>query len=168
MILVGTPVQSQTFSQNTKMHQPSDHDRTFLQVAYEQALQSFAAGGIPIGAALVHNGKLLGAGHNQRIQLGNPVLHGEMDALQNAGRLTARIYRQSTMYTTLSPCAMCAGAMLLYGIPRVVIGEHRSFMGEEGLLRSRGVEVVVLDDAECYALMQQFITASPGVWNEDI
>ena len=139
-----------------------------MAAAIEEAERGLAEGGIPIGAVLVHAGRILGRGHNRRVQQGSAVLHGEMDALENAGRLPASVYRASTMYTTLSPCAMCSGAILLYGIPRVVIGENRSFTGEEALLRSRGVEVVVLDDARCRSLMERFIAAQPQVWNEDI
>jgi cytosine deaminase len=140
----------------------------FLAAAIEEAERGFAEGGIPIGAVLVHGGRIVGRGHNRRVQQGSAVLHGEMDALEHAGRLPASVYRASTMYTTLSPCAMCSGAILLYGIPRVVLGEHRTFMGEEALLRSRGVEVVVLDDARCRTLMERFIAAEPQLWNEDI
>lgn len=139
-----------------------------MAAAIEEAERGLAEGGIPIGAVLVHDGRIVGRGHNRRVQRGSAVLHGEMDALENAGRLPASVYRASTMYTTLSPCAMCSGAILLYGIPRVVVGESRSFMGEEDLLRSRGVEVLVLDDARCRALMERFIAAQPQVWNEDI
>ena len=139
-----------------------------MAAAIEEAERGFAEGGIPIGAALVHDGRILGRGHNRRVQRGSAVLHGEMDALENAGRLPASVYRASTMYTTLSPCAMCSGAILLYGIPRVVIGENRTFTGEEALLRSRGVDVVVLDDAHCRALMERFIATQPQLWNEDI
>jgi cytosine/creatinine deaminase len=123
---------------------------------------------VPIGAVLVVGGRVLGAGHNRRVQQGSAIRHGETDALENAGRLPARVYRTATMYTTLSPCDMCSGAVLLYGIPRVVVGEHRTFMGAEDLLRSRGVEVVVADDDECVALMQEFIAVRPDLWNEDI
>ena len=143
-------------------------DRGFLDEAIAQARIGLAEGGIPIGAALVADGTLLGAGRNRRIQLGSPIRHGETDALEIAGRQEAAVYRRSTMYTTLSPCDMCTGAILLYGIPRVVIGENRTFMGAEDLLRSRGVEVVVADDAECIALMEDFIAANPALWNEDI
>ena len=139
-----------------------------MAAAIEEAEQGLAEGGIPIGAVLVHDGRIVGRGHNRRVQRGSVVLHGEMDALENAGRLPASVYRASTMYTTLSPCAMCSGAILLYGIPRVVVGESRTFMGEEDLLRARGVEVLVLDDARCRALMERFIAAQPQVWNEDI
>lgn len=140
----------------------------FMQAAVDEALQGLAEGGIPIGAVLVHNGKILGRGHNRRVQKGSAILHGEMDALENAGRQPARIYRDSTLYTTLSPCAMCSGAILLYGIPRVVIGENITFMGEEELLRSRGVQVEVLHNQECIGMMRTFISEKPGLWNEDI
>jgi cytosine/creatinine deaminase len=123
---------------------------------------------VPIGAVLVADDRLLGAGHNRRVQQGSAIRHGETDALENAGRLAARVYRNATMYTTLSPCDMCTGAVLLYGIPRVVIGENRTFLGAEDLLRSRGVEVVVADDLECVALMAEFIAAHPQLWHEDI
>jgi cytosine/creatinine deaminase len=123
---------------------------------------------VPIGAVLVADDRLLGAGHNRRVQQGSAIRHGETDALENAGRLAARVYRSATMYTTLSPCDMCTGAVLLYGIPRVVIGENRTFLGAEDLLRSRGVEVVVADDLECVALMAEFIAAHPQLWHEDI
>ena len=140
----------------------------FMQAALEEARLGFAEGGIPIGSVLVHEGRIIGRGHNRRVQRGSAILHGEMDALENAGRLSAAIYRASTIYTTLSPCAMCSGTVLLYGIPRVVVGENRTFMGEEELLRSRGVEVVVLQDETCRALMAEFIAAKPALWNEDI
>lgn len=140
----------------------------FLSVAIDEARRGLAEGGIPIGSVLVHEGKVIGRGHNRRIQLGSPTLHGEMDALENAGRLPARVYRESALYTTLSPCAMCAGAILLYRIPRVVVGENRTFLGEEDLLRSRGVLVEVVDDARCVELMTKFIEDNPRLWNEDI
>ena len=140
----------------------------FMQAAIDEARAGFDEGGIPIGSVIVRDGLILGRGHNRRMQEGNPVLHGEMDALQNAGRLPAHIYRECTLYTTLSPCPMCSGAILLYGIPRVVIGENRTFMGEEELLRSRGVELTVLDDPRCVKLMADFIKAQPEAWNEDI
>ena len=143
-------------------------DRRFLDEAIAEARIGIAEGGIPIGAALVADGQLLGAGRNRRIQLGSPIRHGETDALEMAGRQPAAVYQRSTMYTTLSPCDMCTGAILLYGIPRVVIGENRTFMGAEDLLRSRGVEVVLADDAECVAMMEQFIADNPTLWNEDI
>ena len=140
----------------------------FLQAAIDEARAGLAEGGIPIGSVLVHHGRIIGRGHNRRVQCGSAVLHGEMDALENAGRLAATVYRESVLYTTLSPCPMCSGAILLYGIPRVIIGENRTFMGEEALLRSRGVEVEVVDDPECVALMRGFIEARPDLWHEDI
>lgn len=143
-------------------------DRRFLAVAVEQARIGLAEGGIPIGAALVSDGRVLGAGRNRRVQLGSAIRHGETDALENAGRLPATVYARSTMVTTLSPCHMCTGAVLLYGIPRVVIGENHTFLGAEDLLREHGVEVVVLDDAECVEMMQRFIAEHPALWNEDI
>jgi creatinine deaminase len=143
-------------------------DQGFLTRAIEQARIGRDEGGVPIGAALVADGRVLGAGHNRRVQHGSAIRHGETDALEEAGRLPASVYRRATMYTTLSPCDMCTGAILLYGIPRVVIGENRTFMGGEDLLRSRGVEVVNLDSAECKALMDEFIAAHPDIWNEDI
>lgn len=139
-----------------------------MQAAIEEARRGRDEGGIPIGSALVHEGRILGRGHNRRVQRGSPILHGEMDALEHAGRLPAAVYRGSTLYTTLSPCAMCSGAILLYGIGHVVIGEHDTFLGEEDLLRSRGVRVDVLDDAECIELMRSFIAEHPTLWNEDI
>jgi creatinine deaminase len=141
---------------------------SFMRLAIEEALQGLSEGGIPIGSVLVHDGRVLGRGHNRRVQQGSTVLHGEMDALENAGRQSAAVYRQSTLYTTLSPCAMCSGAILLYGIPRVVIGENRTFSGEENLLRSRGVKLTVLQDEDCIGMMNQFITRNPELWNEDI
>ena len=140
----------------------------FLQAAIDEARQGLAEGGIPIGSVLVHNGQIIGRGHNRRVQQGSAILHGEMDALENAGRLPAQVYRESVLYTTLSPCAMCTGAMLLYGIPKVVIGENQTFMGEEEWLRSRGVAVEVVQDANCTAMMQDFIAAKPTLWSEDI
>jgi cytosine deaminase len=140
----------------------------FLQAALQEARQGHAEGGIPIGAILVHSGRILGRGHNQRVQRGSAVLHAEMDALERAGRQAAPVYRASTLYTTLSPCAMCSGAILLYGIRRVVIGENRTFQGEEELLRSRGVLVEVVDDPDCAALLEAFVRAHPELWNEDI
>lgn len=140
----------------------------FLQAALEEAQKGYEEGGIPIGSVLVHNGKIIGRGHNKRVQQGSVVLHGEMDALENAGRQLASVYKECTLYTTLSPCPMCSGTILLYGIPRVVIGENKTFMGEEELLRSRGVEVNLADSEKCYALMQQFIREKPELWNEDI
>ncbi|MDQ3432051.1 MAG: nucleoside deaminase [Actinomycetota bacterium] len=143
-------------------------DRALLAAAVEQARRGLAEGGIPIGAALVHDGEVLASGRNRRVQLGSAIRHGETDALENAGRLPASVYAAATMVTTLSPCHMCSGAILLYGIPRVVIGENRTFRGAEDLLRDHGVEVVVLDDDECVALMQRFIAEQPALWNEDI
>jgi cytosine/creatinine deaminase len=143
-------------------------DQSFLDVAIDQARLGRAEGGVPIGAALVVDGRVLGTGHNRRVQLGSAIRHGETDALEEAGRHPAAVYRRATMYTTLSPCDMCTGAILLYGIPRVVIGENRTFLGSEDLLRSRGVEVVNLDSAECKALMDEFIAAHPEIWFEDI
>lgn len=143
-------------------------DEEFLAVAIEQALLGRAEGGIPIGAAFVADGEVLGAGRNRRVQDGSVIHHGETNALEIAGRHPADVYARSTMYTTLSPCHMCTGAILLYGIPRVVIGEHRTFLGAEDLLREHGVEVIVLDSAECTQLMTEFIEASPALWNEDI
>jgi cytosine/creatinine deaminase len=140
----------------------------FLKAAIEEAERGLAEGGIPIGSVLLHQGRILGRGHNRRVQKGSVILHGEMDALENAGRQPARVYRESTIYTTLSPCAMCSGTILLYGIPRVVIGENRTFLGEEDLLRSRGVAVDVVQDARCQELMAQFIRAHPTLWAEDI
>lgn len=148
------------------MHQRDD--LAFLEMAIAEARAGRDEGGVPIGGALVAGGQVLGVGHNRRVQQGSAIRHGETDALENAGRQPASVYRRSTMYTTLSPCDMCTGAILLYGIPRVVIGENRTFMGAEDLLRSRGVEVVNLDSPECKALMDAFIAAHPDVWNEDI
>lgn len=139
-----------------------------MQAAIEEARLGLSEGGIPIGSVLVHQGQIIGRGHNRRVQRGSAILHGEMDALESAGRLSARVYKESTLYTTLSPCAMCSGAILLYGIPRVVIGENQTFMGEEALLRSRGVAIQVLQDSVCIHLMREFIESSPELWNEDI
>jgi cytosine deaminase len=140
----------------------------FLHAAIEEARTGERQGGIPIGSVLVHDGRIIGRGHNRRVQRGSAVLHGEMDALENAGRQPARVYRESVLYTTLSPCSMCSGAILLYGIPRVVVGENRTFLGEEELLRSRGVSVEVIQDAECVEMMTRFIQAHPELWKEDI
>jgi creatinine deaminase len=140
----------------------------FMDAAVAEAQAGFDEGGIPIGSVLVCEGRILGRGHNRRVQKGSAVLHGEMDALENAGRLGADVYRRSVIYTTLSPCAMCSGAILLYGIPRVVVGENRTFMGEEELLASRGVQVEVVDDPRCVELMSRFIRERPQLWNEDI
>jgi len=141
---------------------------SFMRAAIEEARLGLAEGGIPIGSVLVHDGRILGRGHNRRVQRGSTVLHGEMDALENAGRQPASVYRVSTLYTTLSPCPMCSGAILLYGIPRVVIGENRSFLGEEDLLAARGVQLEVLQDEQCIELMRQFVSQNPELWNEDI
>ena len=140
----------------------------FLLAAINEAQQGLAEGGIPIGSVIVHRGVIIGRGHNRRVQQGSAVLHGEMDALENAGRQPASVYRESVLYTTLSPCAMCSGAILLYGIPKVVIGENQTFMGEEDLLRGRGVDVEVLQDDACVELMRRFIASRPEIWNEDI
>jgi cytosine deaminase len=140
----------------------------FLAAAIAEAELGLSEGGIPIGSVIVANGQIIGRGHNRRVQKGSPVLHGEMDALENAGRQPAALYREATLYTTLSPCAMCSGAILLYGIPRVVIGENRTFRGEEKLLRSRGVALEVRQDPTCIRLMTEFIRAHPELWNEDI
>lgn len=141
---------------------------SYLQAAIDEARIGVSEGGIPIGSVIVYQGRIIGRGHNRRVQQASPILHGEMDALENAGRQSAAVYRQSVLYTTLSPCAMCSGAILLYGIPKVVIGENQTFMGEEDLLRSRGVEVLVQQDPTCIALMTDFIARRPELWNEDI
>jgi cytosine/creatinine deaminase len=140
----------------------------FMLAAIEEAESGLREGGIPIGSVLVHRGQVIGRGHNRRVQKKSAILHGEMDALENAGRQTAAVYRECTIYTTLSPCAMCSGAILLYGIPKVVIGENHTFMGEQDLLRSRGVETVLIDDERCRRLMEEFIRQNPALWNEDI
>ena len=140
----------------------------FLKAAFDEANKGLQEGGIPIGSVIVHRGNIIGRGHNRRIQQGSAVLHGEMDALENAGRQPASVYRECTLYTTLSPCSMCSGAILLYGIPRIVVGENLTFMGEEELLRSRGVLVEVLQDDTCVQMMKTFITERPDLWNEDI
>ena len=140
----------------------------FLYAAIEEAEMGMKEGGIPIGSVLVYQDKIIGRGHNRRVQQNSAILHGEMDAIENAGRLPASIYKQSVLYTTLSPCAMCSGAILLYQIPRVIVGENTTFMGEEGLLRSRGVVVDVVQDPRCIELMKQFISEHPSLWNEDI
>ena len=140
----------------------------FMQAAIDEARSGEREGGIPIGSVLVHAGRIIGRGHNRRVQRGSVVLHGEMDALEQAGRQPAAVYRESVLYTTLSPCPMCSGAILLYGIPKVVIGENRTFVGEEDLLRSRGVDLHVLQDVTCIDMMSGFIRAHPGLWNEDI
>ena len=140
----------------------------FLKIAIAEAKKGLAEGGIPIGSVLVYQGKVLGSGHNKRVQQGSVVLHGEMDALENAGRQKASVYQECVLYTTLSPCPMCSGTVLLYGIPKVVIGENQTFMGEEKWLQSRGVEIVVLNDEECIQMMTNFIEENPELWNEDI
>jgi len=140
----------------------------YLQAAIEEARLGLAEGGIPIGSVIVHQGRIIGRGHNRRVQRGSAILHGEMDAFENAGRQPASVYRDSVLYTTLSPCSMCSGAILLYGIPKVVIGENQTFLGEEALLRARGVQVDVRQDADCVALMRDFIASKPALWNEDI
>lgn len=142
--------------------------QTFLDAAIDEAKKGLNEGGLPIGSVLVHRGEIIGAGHNRRVQQGSTILHGEMDALENAGRRAAEVYRESVLYTTLSPCAMCSGAILLYGIPKVVIGENSNFLGEEALLRQRGVELEVLDDSRCIEMMSAFIAKHPTLWNEDI
>jgi creatinine deaminase len=141
---------------------------SFLSAAIDEARQGLAEGGIPIGSVLVHNGQIIGRGHNRRVQRGSVILHGEMDALENAGRHPAAVYRASTIYTTLSPCAMCSGTIVLYGIPTVIVGENRTFMGEEEWLRSRGVRVEVRQDETCIAMMRDFIQKNPALWHEDI
>lgn len=140
----------------------------FLKAAIAEAQIGLQEGGIPIGSVIVYQGEIIGRGHNRRVQQGSTVLHGEMDALENAGRLSASVYRECTLYTTLSPCPMCSGAILLYGIPRVVVGENSTFIGEEQLLRSRGVQVEVRQDDTCKQMMQSFISQKPELWNEDI
>jgi len=140
----------------------------FMQAAIEEARIGLEEGGIPIGSVIVHKGSIIGRGHNQRIQRGSAILHGEMAAFENAGRQPASVYKESVLYTTLSPCSMCSGAILLYGIAKVVIGENKTFMGEEVLLKSRGVEVVVVQDETCIALMRNFIADQPQLWNVDI
>ena len=140
----------------------------FLRAAVDEARKGLAEGGIPIGSVLVHEGRIIGRGHNRRVQRGSAILHGEMDALEQAGRQPASVYQASTIYTTLSPCAMCSGAIVLYGIPVVVVGENRTFMGEEDWLRSRGVRVDVIQDETCVAMMREFIGTYPSLWHEDI
>lgn len=139
-----------------------------MQAAIDEARLGLAEGGIPIGSVIVHQGRIIGRGHNRRVQRGSAILHGEMDAFENAGRQPASVYRESVLYTTLSPCSMCSGAILLYGIPKVIIGENQTFLGEEALLRSRGVQVEVVQDAACVGLMRGFIASRPELWNEDI
>lgn len=140
----------------------------FLEAAITEARLGLEEGGIPIGSVLVHKGTLIGRGRNRRVQKGSAILHGEMDCLENAGRLSAKVYRESILYTTLSPCAMCSGAILLYGIPRVVIGENQTFVGAEDLLRHAGVAIDIVQNRECIDLMERFIAAHPALWNEDI
>lgn len=140
----------------------------FLDSAIGEAKKGLEEGGIPIGSVLVHNGKIIGRGHNRRIQKGSAILHGEMDALENAGRLSAKVYKESVLYTTLSPCPMCSGAIHLYGIPKVIIGENKTFMGEEEHLRSKGVDVEVVNDSSCIEMMNKFIDENPALWSEDI
>ncbi|MFH1798509.1 MAG: nucleoside deaminase [Candidatus Omnitrophota bacterium] len=140
----------------------------FMQAAIEEAKKGREEGGIPIGSVLVYRGEVIGRGHNRRVQKGSVILHGEMDALENAGRKSVSVYRESVLYTTLSPCSMCSGAILLYSIPHVIVGENKTFMGEEELLRSKGVKVEVLQDPTCVNLMNEFINKNPELWNEDI
>ncbi len=140
----------------------------FMAAAIDEAKISLKEGGIPIGSVLIHDNKIIGRGHNRRVQSGSVISHGEMDALENAGRLSAKIYRESVLYTTLSPCSMCSGAVLLYKIPKIVIGENISFKGEEDLLIERGVELEILQNPECIILMEEFISNKPYLWNEDI
>ncbi|WP_297833165.1 nucleoside deaminase [Pseudomonas sp.] len=140
----------------------------FMQAAIDEAQLGLAEGGIPIGSVIVHNGQIIGRGHNRRVQEGSAIKHGEMDALENAGRQSAKTYKESVLYTTLSPCAMCSGAILLYGIAKIVVGENQTFMGEEQLLRSRGVQVDVVQNHTCVELMRDFIATKPQLWNEDI
>lgn len=141
---------------------------TFFEAAIKEAKKGMAEGGVPIGSVLVIDGRIVGRGHNQRVQKGSAILHAEMDCLENVGRIKASDYRQATLYSTLSPCDMCSGAVLLYGIPKVVIGENRTFCGPEDYVKSRGVEVVIIDDQKCRQLMETFIEDNPALWNEDI
>jgi creatinine deaminase len=147
---------------------PEELDRFYLGLAIEQARLGWDEGGVPIGAALVHQGQVLAVGRNRRVQMGSAIRHGETDCIEQAGRQPASVYRNSVLYTTLSPCFMCAGTALLYEIPRIVIGENRSFQASEDLLRSKGVELTVVDDAECIELMRRMIAERPALWNEDI
>lgn len=140
----------------------------FLKAAIAEAKAGLQEGGIPIGSVIIHKNKILGRGHNKRVQKGSVVLHGEMDALENAGRQPALVYKECVLYTTLSPCPMCTGAILLYGIPKVIIGENKTYLGAEELLKQNGIEVVVLNDIECIQMLEQFIKTNPGLWNEDI
>lgn len=151
-----------------RAHNRGMDDQRFLQAAIAEARQGLAEGGIPIGSVLVLDGEIVGRGHNRRVQRGSPILHAEMDAFENAGRLKAREYARCTLYSTLSPCDMCSGASLLYKIPRIVVGENKTFQGPEAMVRSRGVELVIVQDPECIALMEEFIRARPELWNEDI
>lgn len=141
---------------------------SFMQAAIDEAQMGLAEGGIPIGSVIVHDGQIIGRGHNRRVQEGSAIKHGEMDALENAGRQPASVYRDAVLYTTLSPCSMCSGAILLYGIRKVIVGENQTFMGEEALLRSRGVDVEVIDNHACVDMMKGFIASKPELWNEDI
>jgi cytosine deaminase len=145
-----------------------DYMDQFMQAAINEAKNGLDEGGIPIGSVIVHNGKIIGRGHNRRVQKGSAILHGEMDALENAGRQPASVYKESVLYTTLSPCPMCSGAILLYGIPKVIIGENKTFLGEEEHLKSRGVNVEILQDETCINMMTKFISEKPTLWNEDI
>jgi cytosine/creatinine deaminase len=140
----------------------------YMKAAIEEARKGMDEGGIPIGSVIVHNGEIIGRGHNRRVQNGSAILHGEMDALENTGRQPASVYRECVLYTTLSPCSMCSGAILLYNIPKVIIGENKTFLGEEELLKSRGVKLEVLQNSECIDLMAEFIFTNPALWNEDI
>jgi creatinine deaminase len=140
----------------------------FMEAALEEAQQGLAEGGIPIGSVLIYQGEIIGRGHNRRVQKGSSILHGEMDALEDAGRLPSSVFKESILYTTLSPCSMCSGAILLYGIPKVIIAENKTFMGEEELLFNRGVEINVLQDKRCIRMMNEFISQHPDLWNEDI
>jgi cytosine deaminase len=140
----------------------------FLKAAVTEAQAGLKEGGIPIGSVIVHNGKIIGRGHNKRIQKGSVVLHAEMDALENAGRQQSSVYKDCVLYTTLSPCPMCTGAILLYGIPKVIIGENKTYLGAEDLLTQKGVEVIVVNDKECIGMMEAFIKSNPNLWNEDI
>lgn len=149
-------------------HNRGMDDQRFLRAAIDEARQGLAEGGIPIGSVLVLDGEIVGRGHNRRVQRGSPILHAEMDTFENAGRLKAREYARCTLYSTLSPCDMCSGASLLYKIPRIVVGENQTFQGPEAMVRSRGVELVIVQDPECIALMEEFIRARPELWNEDI
>ena len=143
-------------------------DSKFMREAIEEARKGLAEGGIPIGSVLVIDGKIVGRGYNRRVQKGSAILHAEMDCLENAGRLSASDYQRSSLYSTLSPCDMCSGAVLLYGIPRVVVGENKNFKGPEDYVRRRGVEVVILNDTECVTMMREFIKENPKLWNKDI